>query len=32
VSGDVERLLTINELSTMLGIPVDTLDGLASSR
>ena len=27
VSEDSERLLTINELSTMLGIPVDTLYG-----
>lgn len=27
VPGDVERLLTITELSEMLGIPVDTLYG-----
>ena len=27
MSDDVERLLTINELSTMLCIPVDTLYG-----
>jgi len=27
VPGDVERLLTIVELSEMLGIPVDTLYG-----
>ena len=27
MSDDIERLLTINELATMLGIPVDTLYG-----
>ena len=27
MSDEIERLLTISELSTMLGIPVDTLYG-----
>ncbi|GAB2594265.1 helix-turn-helix transcriptional regulator [Microlunatus antarcticus] len=27
MSDDIERLLTISDLSTMLGVPVDTLYG-----